>query len=80
MKLFIILSGLLFVVPGVVLLAWSLCRAASDWQDVVSGDDGEPSCDGCRHYLGGGQCRINLEKECAAGNFEAWEAPEHAEH
>ena len=30
-------------------------------------------CDGCRHYLGGGCCRLNVEKECAAGGFELWE-------
>lgn len=32
-------------------------------------------CETCRYYLGGGysNCRINLEAECAAGEFEAWE-------
>ena len=30
------------------------------------------SCDGCRHYLGGGCCAVSLESECAAGEFEAW--------
>lgn len=30
-------------------------------------------CDTCKHYLGGGQCRINLERECAEGEYEAWE-------
>lgn len=35
-----------------------------------------PSCDTCRHYLGGWSCRINLEAECAAGEFEAWEPRE----
>lgn len=30
-------------------------------------------CDTCKHYLGGGQCRINLERECAEGGYEAWE-------
>ena len=30
-------------------------------------------CDTCKHYLGGGQCRINLERECAEGEHEAWE-------
>ena len=30
-------------------------------------------CETCRKYLGGGQCRDNLEKECADGNFEMWE-------
>ena len=35
-------------------------------------------CETCRHYLGGGCCRINLEAECAAGGYEAWEAREEA--
>lgn len=35
------------------------------------------SCAGCRHYLGGGCCRLNLESECAAGDFELWEEAEH---
>ena len=30
-------------------------------------------CDTCKHHLGGGQCRINLERECAEGEYEAWE-------
>ena len=35
------------------------------------------SCESCRHYLGGGQCRINLEAECReGGGFEAWESKE----
>ena len=33
----------------------------------------ERRCETCRKYLGGGQCRDNLEKECADGNFEMWE-------
>lgn len=33
-------------------------------------------CETCRHDLGGGCCRINLEAECAAGEFEAWEPRE----
>lgn len=33
----------------------------------------ERTCDTCAHYLGGGCCRINLEAECGAGEFEAWE-------
>lgn len=38
-------------------------------------------CETCRYDLGGryNNCRINLESECAAGNFEAWEAKENAE-
>lgn len=31
------------------------------------------SCEGCKHYLGGGCCRLNLEDECAAGGYEMWE-------
>lgn len=32
------------------------------------------SCDGCKHNLGGGHCRINLEGECReGGGYEAWE-------
>jgi len=34
----------------------------------------ERDCETCRHYLGGGLCRINLEAECGAGCYEAWEA------
>lgn len=35
----------------------------------------ERSCATCRYNLGGGynNCRINLEAECAAGEYEAWE-------
>lgn len=36
----------------------------------------EPCCESCRHCLGAGCCRINLEKECGAGGFEAWEPKE----
>lgn len=36
-------------------------------------------CETCRHYLGGGCCRINLEAECEAGEFEAWEGTDHAD-
>lgn len=38
------------------------------------------TCEGCKYYLGGGCCRLNLESECAAGDFEMWEGPEHAGH
>lgn len=38
------------------------------------------SCLGCRHHLGGGCCRINLELECAAGGFEAWEEARESVH
>ena len=32
------------------------------------------SCIGCKHNLGGGHCRVNLEGECReGGGYEAWE-------
>lgn len=41
----------------------------------------EQICETFRHELDGGysNCRINLEAECAAGRFEAWE-PKEAEY
>lgn len=37
------------------------------------------TCETCRYYLGDGCCRIDLEDECAAGNYEAWEEKDNAE-
>lgn len=32
------------------------------------------SCEGCKHNLGGGCCKLNVEDECAAGGgYEMWE-------
>lgn len=31
------------------------------------------TCETCRKYLGGGQCRDNLERECADSEYEMWE-------
>ena len=31
------------------------------------------TCETCRHHLGGDECAQNLELECAAGEYEAWE-------
>lgn len=38
----------------------------------------ERTCESCKYDLGGGynNCRINLESECAAGDYEAWEPKE----
>lgn len=37
-------------------------------------------CEACRHDLGGGCCRANLEAECReGGGFEAWEPKEQQE-
>lgn len=42
--------------------------------EMMEHDKGKhDSCEGCRHDLGGGQCRINLEDECGKGEHEAWE-------
>ena len=38
------------------------------------------SCETCKHHLGAGACRINLENECGAGEFEAWEEAEDEMH
>lgn len=35
--------------------------------------DAERRCETCRFYLGNGCCRLDLEDECGAGGFEAWE-------
>ena len=31
-------------------------------------------CEGCKHSIGGVDCRLNVEQECkAGGGYEAWE-------
>lgn len=31
-------------------------------------------CEGCKHSIGGVDCRLNVENECkAGGGYEAWE-------
>lgn len=39
---------------------------------AVLEEEGHTSCEGCKHHLGGGMCRINLEDECGKGEHEAW--------
>ena len=78
MKAFIALCALLFV-AAVGFFALALCRAVGSAREAEHAMLMDVCCDGCRHYLGGGHCRINLEKECADGDFEAWEEEEHAE-
>ena len=36
------------------------------------------SCKGCKHHLGGGCCRLNVEAECGKGERELYE-PEEAD-
>lgn len=62
-----------------LVIAASLCVAVVSHlvDEDECQDDEEPehdSCAGCKHDLGGGCCRINLEDECAAGGgYEMWE-------
>ena len=64
---------------GVVLVfaMFMSCRIYFSGVYVEYEEDDEPdhdSCDGCKHNLGGGHCKVNLEDECAAGGgYEAWE-------
>lgn len=37
-------------------------------------------CSTCKHYLGGGCCRLNMEQECReGGGYELWEGKNDAE-
>lgn len=31
------------------------------------------TCEGCKHHLGGGCCRLNVEAECGKGERELYE-------
>ena len=33
-------------------------------------------CTGCKHHIGAGLCRMNLERECGEGGHEAYEERE----
>ena len=42
--------------------------------EVVENMSKHIPCEGCQHYLGGGDCSANHEDECReGGGFEAWE-------
>lgn len=62
----------LVLVLGVSYLVWLYFSIPGD-----TTEESEPeckSCEGCRHNLGGGHCRINVEGECReGGGFELWE-------
>ena len=78
MKAFIALCCVVLA-AAVLGLCLGLPAFFRDWREAERVRDMDLNCDGCKHYLGGGCCRINLEKECADGDFEAWEESEHAE-
>ena len=46
--------------------------------DEMAGDEHMDiqDCTGCKHHIGAGLCRINLERECGEGGHEAWEPRE----
>ena len=51
----------------------AICYSAAVYWKIASGRPAD-SCDGCKHDLGGGCCRINVEAECReGGGFEMWE-------
>ena len=51
-------------------LYFSGVQAEYDEEDEPEHD----SCDSCKHNLGGGHCKVNLEGECReGGGYEAWE-------
>lgn len=42
--------------------------------DKETAEPERDSCEGCKHDLGGGRCRMNVELECReGGGFEMWE-------
>lgn len=62
------IGAAVLVVAGAAFAGMVLCVDAA-----TEGAEGRDSCAGCKHDLGGGQCRINLEAECGKGEHEMWE-------
>lgn len=58
------------VVVGTAFASMVLAAESATGESETEGHD---SCTGCRHDLGGGQCKINLEAECGKGEHEMWE-------
>ena len=78
MKAFIALCCIMLA-AAVIALAKGLPEVFREWREAERIRYMDLNCCGCRNYLGGGHCRINLEKECAYGDFEAYEEAENAE-
>lgn len=73
----IIIAGICygFKVSALVIIA-SCCTAIATarlYNDDSLDESDHDTCEGCKHDLGGGCCRINLEVECGKGEHEAWE-------
>lgn len=62
---------------GLMLVVGAWCVSALYQISKEDEPEVEPehdSCEGCKHNLGGGHCKINLEGECReGGGYEAWE-------
>lgn len=80
----IVVGNYKFGWPGSVLClaAWVSACLYCDGCWKADTDEEEPehdSCDGCKHDLGGGCCKINVEGECReGGGFELWEGEDDA--
>lgn len=68
--------------PGGLLCiaAWmSACLFFTRQAHTTEEEPEHDSCDGCKHDLGGGCCKINVEGECReGGGFELWEGEDDA--
>lgn len=74
----IILSVVWYGVKGVALVIVACASVAAitrlTEKDETEDEVERESCEGCIHDLGGGHCRINMERECReGGGFELWE-------
>lgn len=67
---------ILLALTCLTLFIFAACKVAGDY-DERHGPIPIKSCEGCVHYLGGGSCRIHMERECADDDFQLWEAESH---
>jgi len=75
----LIMIGIVFGIKAVVLTILACCCTALAVCLIIKEEPEEvepehTSCEGCKHNLGGGHCRINVEDECCeGGGFELYE-------
>ena len=78
----IVVGNYKFGWPGGLLCCAAWVSACLFFTRQAHTTDEEPerdSCDGCKHDLGGGCCKINVEGECReGGGFELWEGEDDA--
>ena len=65
---------MLLIIVASVLLAVGVTTCACCIAAGREDEQANRGCWNCKHYLGGGLCRQNLEKECGDGGNEAWQA------